>query len=43
MKISAIILAAGESKRMGSLNKLLLPIHEEPIITIVCKNVIKAK
>ena len=43
MKISAIILAAGESKRMGSLNKLLLPIHEEPIIRIVCKNVIKAK
>ena len=43
MKISAIILAAGESKRMGSLNKLLLPIHEEPIIKIVCKNVIKAK
>ena len=43
MKISAIIIAAGESKRMGSLNKLLLPIHEEPIIRIVCKNVIKAK
>ncbi len=41
--ITAILLAAGESKRMGSFNKLLLPTHEEPIIRIVCKNVIKVK
>ena len=42
MKISATILAAGRSKRMGSLNKLLLLIDDEPIIKIVCKSVLKA-
>lgn len=43
MKISATILAAGGSKRMGKVNKLLLLIDNEPIIKIVCENVLKAK
>ena len=43
MKISATILAAGGSKRMGELNKLLLLIDNEPIIKIVCESVLKAK
>ncbi len=36
MKISATILAAGSSNRMGDLNKLLLLINERPIINLVC-------
>ncbi len=43
MKISATILAAGGSKRMGELNKLLLLVDNEPIIKIVCENVLKVK
>ncbi|HJM95885.1 MAG TPA: NTP transferase domain-containing protein, partial [Candidatus Marinimicrobia bacterium] len=37
MKISAIILAAGESTRMGGKNKLLLPYNNGSIITHVCR------
>ena len=37
--ISAIILAAGESKRMGTENKLLLPIEGEALIRRFVKSV----
>lgn len=40
MKISAIILAAGESTRMGGKNKLLLPYNNGSIITHVCRTVL---
>ena len=43
MKLAATILAAGRSRRMGSINKLLLLIENKPILKIVCENVIKAK
>jgi len=39
MKLSATILAAGSSKRMGDLNKLLLLVDNKPIIYSVCKTV----
>ena len=37
MKISAIILAAGGSKRMKDINKLLLLIKNKPLISLVCE------
>ena len=43
MKLSATILAAGASKRMGDLNKLLLQIDNKPIIYSVCKTVLGSK
>ena len=43
MKISATILAAGSSERMGNFNKLLLLIGNKPIIYSVCKTVLDAK
>ena len=43
MKISVIILAAGGSKRMGELNKLLLLIDGKPMIHSVCKMVLGAR
>ncbi len=43
MKISATILAAGSSKRMGNINKLLLPLNNKPIIELVCRTVLKTK
>ncbi len=43
MKISSTILAAGSSKRMGYLNKLLLLVDNKPIIYSVCKTVLKTK
>jgi len=42
MKISATILAAGQSSRMEDDNKLLLPINETPMISHVCKTVLDA-
>ena len=42
MKISATILAAGQSRRMENDNKLLLPIEGVPIIQHVCKTVLTA-
>ncbi len=38
--VSAIILAAGESLRMGNQNKLLLPFHGKTIIETVVDNVL---
>ena len=43
MKISATILAAGSSRRMGKSNKLLLLINNEPIIQSVCRTVLETK
>ena len=43
MKISATILAAGSSRRMGKSNKLLLHINNEPIIQSVCRTVLETK
>ena len=43
MKLSATILAAGASKRMGDLNKLLLKIDNKPIIYSVCKTALGSK
>ena len=43
MNISATILAAGSSSRMGRDNKLLLPVHCQPIINHVCNAVMKSK
>ena len=43
MKISATILAAGASKRMGNRNKLLLLVDNKPIIYLVCEKVLKSK
>ena len=42
MKISATILAAGGSKRMGNDNKLLLLVDEKPIIYKVCNVVLES-
>lgn len=38
-RVSAIILGAGLSKRMGDTNKLFLPFHGKPIIESVIENV----
>jgi molybdenum cofactor cytidylyltransferase len=43
VKVSAIILAAGQSSRMENGNKLLLPINEIPIISHVCNTVSTAE
>ena len=43
MKVSAIILAAGQSSRMENGNKLLLPINEIPMINHVCNTVLTAE
>ena len=43
MKISSTILAAGSSKRMGDVNKLLLLVDNRPIIYSVCKTVLQTK
>lgn len=40
--ISAIVLGAGLSTRMGSVNKLLMKIDNVPIIEIVIKNIVKS-
>ena len=38
--ISAVILAAGESRRMGKQNKLLLPIGGEALLVKLVKSVL---
>ena len=43
MKLSAIILAAGRSRRIGDPNKLLLQLDGKPMIYSVCKTVMEAK
>ena len=43
MKISATILAAGSSRRMGKTNKLLLLVNNKPIIQLVCSTVLETK
>ena len=43
MKIAVTILAAGGSKRMGNLNKLLLLLNDRSIIYRVCKMVLDAE
>ncbi len=40
--LTAIVLAAGLSKRMGKENKLLLPYHNKAIIRIVVENILAA-
>jgi len=42
VKVSATILAAGESSRMENGNKLLLPINKIPMISHVCNTVLTA-
>jgi molybdenum cofactor cytidylyltransferase len=42
VKVSATILAAGQSSRMDNGNKLLLPINEIPMISHVCNTVLTA-
>lgn len=41
--ISAVILGAGESKRMGEQNKLLLPFGKKTLIETIVENVIASK
>lgn len=41
-KVSAIVLAAGESKRMKERNKLLLPFRTKTVIRYVIENIIAA-
>ncbi|MFI5134911.1 MAG: NTP transferase domain-containing protein [Chitinophagales bacterium] len=40
--VSAIVLAAGESKRMGERNKLLLPFRNEAVIHFVIRNIVSS-
>jgi CTP:molybdopterin cytidylyltransferase MocA len=42
LRISAVVLAAGLSRRMGAENKLLLPFEGQPIIRRVLENVLGA-
>jgi len=42
VKVSATILAAGQSSRMENGNKLLLPINEIPMISHICNTVLTA-
>ena len=39
--ISAILLAAGQSKRMGGENKLVKKIHGLPLIQLSVKNILQ--
>lgn len=41
-EVSAILLAAGLSRRMGKRNKLLLPINGEPMVRLVAETYLKA-
>src|ERR1700754_4804500 len=40
--LSAILLAAGSSRRMGSINKLLLPWQGQPIVAATAANILAA-
>lgn len=42
LRVSAIVLAAGLSQRMGAPNKLLLPVHGKPMIRHVLETVVEA-
>ena len=42
-KVSAIVLAAGESKRMKGKNKLLLPFRNKTVIRTVVENIVAAE
>ena len=39
--VAAILLAAGQSRRMGAQNKLLLEIKGEPLVRRVARNYLK--
>src|SRR5690349_21645261 len=41
--VTAIVLAAGSSQRMGNVNKLLLPYKDKRIIETTLENIIAAK
>jgi molybdenum cofactor cytidylyltransferase len=42
-KIHAVILAGGQSKRMGTNNKLVLPINGKPMVAITAETIIASK
>ena len=42
-KIHAVILAGGESKRMGKKNKLLVPINGKPMVALTAETMIASK
>ena len=42
-KIHAVILAGGESKRMGATNKLLVPINGKPMVAFTAETIIASK
>ena len=42
-KIHAVILAGGQSKRMGTKNKLLVPINGKPMIALTVETIIASK
>ena len=43
LKVSAIVLAAGESKRMAGRNKLLLPLEEKTIVECAVDAILEAR
>ena len=42
-KIHAVILAGGQSKRMGTKNKLLVPINGKPMVALIAETIIASK
>ena len=42
-RVGAILLAAGESRRMGQINKLLSPIEGEPMVVRTFQNILESK
>lgn len=42
-RIAAIVLAAGQSRRMGGANKLLIPVDGEPLLARVVEAVLRSK
>ena len=42
-KIHAVILAGGQSKRMGTKNKLLVPINGKPMVALTAETIIASK
>ncbi len=43
MRFSAILLAAGESRRMGAINKLTLPVFGEPLLRRTARTLLQAR
>ena len=41
--MAAVLLAAGQSQRMGQLNKLLIPLDHEPLIVRTFQNIVASK